>query len=137
MTDLSERYVQAALRVVPAAQRRDLEREIRALVGDAIEAKAVQADTSEAAERAALSDLGDPALLAARYTGRTAYLIGPGLYPEWRRILSVLLPVIVPIVGAVVVTANLLEGSTAGESIVAGGSAAFTTSRSRRCSGSR
>lgn len=125
MTDLSERYVQAALRAVPAAQRRDLEREIRALVGDAIEAKAVQADTSEAAERAALTDLGDPALLAARYTGRTAYLIGPGLYPEWRRILTVLLPIIVPIVGAVVVTANLLEGSTAGESIAAGGSAAF------------
>jgi hypothetical protein len=125
MTNLSERYVQAALRAVPAAQRPELEREIRALVADAIEAKAAQTEPSEAAERAALTDLGDPALLAARYTGRTAYLIGPSLYPEWRRILAVLLPIIVPIVGAVVLTANLIDGSTAGESIVAGGSAAF------------
>jgi len=125
MTNLSERYVQAALRAFPAAQRPELEREIRALVGDAIEAKAAHTDTSEAAERAALTDLGDPALLAARYTGRTAYLIGPSLYPEWRRILAVLLPIIVPIVGAVVLTANLIDGSTAGESIVAGGSAAL------------
>jgi len=125
MTNLTERYVQAVLRAVPAAQRPELEREIRALVADAIEAKAAQTETSDAAERAALNDLGDPALLAARYTGRTAYLIGPGLYPEWRRILLVLLPIIVPIVGAVVLTANLLDGSTAGESIVAGGSAAF------------
>jgi hypothetical protein len=126
MTDLSERYVQAVLRAVPAAQRADLELEIRALVADAIEAKTAETGSTDAdAERAALTDLGDPALLAARYSGRTAYLIGPSLYPEWRRILSVLLPIIVPIVGAVVLTANLLDGSPAGESIVAGGSAAF------------
>lgn len=126
MTNLSERYVQAVLRAVPAAQRADLEREVRALVADAIEAKTADRGSTDAdAERAALTDLGDPTLLAARYTGRTAYLIGPGVYPEWRRIVSVLLPIIVPIVGAVVLTANLLDGSTAGESIIAGGSAAF------------
>ena len=98
MTNLSERYVQAVVRAVPAAQRADLEPEIRALVADAIEAKTAETELTDAeAERAALTDLGDPAVLAAGYTGRTAYLIGPSLYPEWRRILSVLLPIIVPI----------------------------------------
>lgn len=126
MTNLSERYVQAVVRAVPAAQRADLEPEIRALVADAIEAKTAETELTDAeAERAALTDLGDPAVLAAGYTGRTAYLIGPSLYPEWRRILSVLLPIIVPIVGLAVLTANLLDGSTPGEAIVGGGTAAF------------
>ena len=89
MTDLAERYVRAVLAAVPASQRQELEREIRALVADAIEAKTTETGSAGAeAERAALTDLGDPALLAGRYTGRTAYLIGPSLFPEWRRILS-------------------------------------------------
>jgi hypothetical protein len=126
MNDLAERYVQAVLRAVPSSQRADLEREIRALVADAIEAKAGETGSNATdAERAALADLGDPALLAGRYTGRTAYLIGPSVYPEWRRILSILLPIIVPVIGAVVLAANLLGGSTVGEAIVDGGSTAF------------
>ena len=126
MTDLAERYVRAVLAAVPASQRKELEREIRALVADAIEAKTTETGSAGAeAERAALTDLGDPALLAGRYSGRTAYLIGPSLLPEWRRILSLLLPILVPVIGAVVLTANLLGGSTAGEAIVAAGSSAF------------
>ena len=71
MTALTDRYVWAVLRAVPRSQRTELEREIRALVADAIEARSAEPPlTEEAAERAALAELGDPALLAARYSER-------------------------------------------------------------------
>ena len=64
MTALTDRYVWAVLRGVPAAQRADLEPEVRALVADAIEARtgepAPSGASAEAAERAALTELGDP-----------------------------------------------------------------------------
>ncbi len=118
MTALSDRYVHAVLREVPSAQRNDLEPEIRAIVADAIEARAAEpGHAGEAAERAALSELGDPSVLAARYTDRSQYLIGPAIYPEWRRLLTLLLPIVVPIVSLVVLGANLLAEQTVGEAI--------------------
>lgn len=118
MTTLTDRYVWGVLRAVPAAQRADLEPEIRALVADAIEARG-DADAA-AAERAALLELGDPELLAARYVDRSLYLIGPRLFLDWKRILTLLLPIVPPIVGVVVGAANLLGDGTVGEAVVAG-----------------
>ena len=40
-SSLTDRYVHAVLRSVPSGDRPELEREIRALVADSIEAKAV------------------------------------------------------------------------------------------------
>ena len=83
---LTDRYVRAVLRNVPSGQRDELEREVRALVADAIEARAADGQLDpDAAERAALTELGDPAALAARYTGATLHLIGPQVYPIWLR----------------------------------------------------
>jgi hypothetical protein len=121
MTALTDRYVWAVLRAVPAPQRTELEPEVRALVADAIEARAGDpALGPDAAERAALTELGDPTLLAARYSEQPQYLIGPGWFGEWRRILTLLLPIVVPIVTAVVIAANLLSGNTVGQAITAG-----------------
>lgn len=118
MTALTDRYVHAVLREVPSAQRKDLEPEIRALVADAIEARAgEEGHAHAAAERAALAELGDPSVLAARYTDRSQYLIGPAIYPEWRRLLTLLLPIVVPIVSLVVLGATLLAEQTVGEAI--------------------
>jgi hypothetical protein len=120
MTTLTDRYVWAVLRAVPEAQRAELEREIRALVADTIDAR-LAAGTPEAdAERAALIELGDPERLAARYTDQNLYLIGPRLYLEWRRVLFMLLPIVPPIVGMVVLAADLLGGDTVGQAIVSG-----------------
>lgn len=151
MSNLIDRYVWAALRVVPARQRADLEPEIRVLVADAVEAHLADgtpgaSDTNRAAnapgadtdlgargapgadraasapgadrasdraaeaERAALVELGDPELLAARYTDRSMALIGPRLYPEWRRLLTLLLPIVVPIATAVIVALAAVGG---------------------------
>jgi hypothetical protein len=118
MTALTDRYIWAVLRAVPAAQRAELEPEVRALVADAVEARnGDPALTGEAAERAALTELGDPAALAARYGDRPQYLIGPGLFPEWKRLLTLLLPIVVPIVSIVVLAAHLLSGETVGDAI--------------------
>jgi hypothetical protein len=121
MSTLTDRYVWAVIRAVPQHQRTELEREVRALVADAIEARTAGGEADpDAAERGALTELGDPAALAARYADRPQMLIGPTLYPVWYRLLTTLLPIIPPIVGAVVLGSNLLSGSTVGQAIVAG-----------------
>jgi hypothetical protein len=118
---LTDRYVWAVLRAVPSDQRKDLEPEVRALVADAIDARGdTGASDPSDTERAALTELGDPSALAARYTNRSLVLIGPNLYPEWRRLLTTLLPIVPPIVGLVVVAANLASGSNVGQAIAAG-----------------
>jgi hypothetical protein len=105
---------------VPASNRADLEPEIRALVADAIEARASEHGGNAAdAERAALTELGDPAVLAARYADRPQYVIGPAVFPEWRRLLTLLLPIVVPIVSLVVLGANLMSDQTVGQAITA------------------
>ena len=126
MTTLTERYVWAVLRAMPSSQRKDLEPEIRALVADTTESKAADGTlTTEAAERAALTELGDPEVLAGRYVDRTVALIGPQVYPEWRRLLTTLLPIVVPIVTIVVLAANAVEGKPPGTIIANGLGAAF------------
>ena len=111
MSSLSDRYVWGVLKEVPQGQRADLEPEIRALVADAVEARVESGVQRQDAERAALVELGDPELLAARYTDRSMVLIGPKVYPEWRRLLTLLLPIVVPIV-VIVSTAAAWMGGT-------------------------
>jgi hypothetical protein len=111
MSTLTDRYVWAVLRAIPARQRAELEPEVRALVADAVEARG----EDDGAERAALTELGDPELLAARYTDRAAVLIGPRVYPEWRRLLGVLLPIVVPLATVVVTAAAALGGQPTGQ----------------------
>jgi hypothetical protein len=130
MSTLTDRYVWGVLRAVPHGQRTDLEPEIRALVADAVEAQAAggadaTAADATAAERAALIELGDPELLAARYTGRTLALIGPRYYGDWRRLLSVLLPIVVPIVAITVMASAYVAGKGALEIAASGLSVAF------------
>ena len=125
MTSLTDRYVWAVLRAVPQHQRAELEPEIRALVADAAEAHGGHAP-ADAAERAALVELGDPDVLAARYTDTTRFLIGPHLYPEWERLLRLLLPIVVPIAGVAVGAVGWVSGKPVGEAIVSGLGVAFT-----------
>jgi hypothetical protein len=125
-TTLTDRYVYAVLRDVPSGDRPELEREIRALIADTTEAKVADGTLdAEAAERSALTELGDPSALATRYTGRINYLLGPGIYPAWRGIVTVLLGVLIPTLGIVVLAANLLANASPGTAIAAGITTAF------------
>ena len=116
MSTLTDRYVWGVLRAVPERQRADLEPEVRALIADAVEARAGGATDDAAldaalAERAALTELGDPELLAARYTDRSLYLIGPSYYLDYRRLLSLLLTIVVPIVTLATMMGGFMAGT--------------------------
>jgi hypothetical protein len=101
-SNLTDRYVDATLRRLPSDKRPDIEKELRASIADAVDAR-VEAGTALAeAEVAVLTELGDPARLAAGYAERPLHLIGPELFLDYTRLLRTLLVTIVPIVAAVV-----------------------------------
>lgn len=102
MNSLSDRYVAATLRRLPARQRPDIERELRTSIADAVDDRLEAGTAPAAAEVAVLTELGDPARLAAGYADRPLHLIGPDLFLDYVRLLKTLLAVVVPAVAAAV-----------------------------------
>jgi hypothetical protein len=125
-TSLTDRYLDAALRGIPEGQRSDVERELRSSIADAVDDRVGAGEEPAAAERSVLEGLGDPTRLAAGMTGRPMYLIGPDLFPNYRRLLTVLMGIIVPIAGVAVGLVELFRGGTIGSAVVAGGGVAVT-----------
>ncbi|HEY7225261.1 MAG TPA: permease prefix domain 1-containing protein [Micromonosporaceae bacterium] len=99
---LTERYIQAALRSVPPAKRSDIDAELRSSIADAVEDRVAAGADAAQAEEAVLTELGDPARLAANYTGAPLHLIGPALYLDYVRLLRVLLATVLPLTAAAV-----------------------------------
>ena len=116
MSTLTDRYVFAALRSIPEGQRGDIERELRGSITDDVEARIESGQPPMEAETAVLAELGDPARLAAQYSGRPLYLIGPDLFLDWWRLLKTLAIIVTPIafVGTVVVRMAVDPGEPAG-----------------------
>ncbi|NRQ34078.1 hypothetical protein HII36_19795 [Nonomuraea sp. NN258] len=104
---LTDRYVAAILRRLPDGQRPDIERELRASIADAVDDRMEAGGDRAEAEFAVLTELGDPARLAAGYAERPLQLIGPALYLDYTRLLTALLVTIVP---AVTVAVGLVQG---------------------------
>lgn len=129
MTELTERYVGATLRSIPEKQRADIEAELRASIADAVEAKVADGEDSSSAEEAVLTELGDPDRLAAGYAGRPGYLIGPELFFDYKRMVSILLVAVVPVVMVVVGSLAAIGGegvgSVIGDAIETGTTAAL------------
>ncbi len=118
MSELTERYVGATLRSIPVRQREDIEAELRASVADAVEARLATGEEEKTAEKAVLSELGDPDRLASGYTGRPGYLIGPDHFFAYRRLLAVLLVTVVPVVMAVTAVGQVIAGGDVGDVVV-------------------
>ncbi len=114
---LTERYISAALRTVPEEQRADIAAELRASIADQIDARTNEGVAPDRAERDALTDLGDPDVLAAGYTERQLWLVGPRYYLDWLRLLKLLLWIVLPCAGLGVAVANTISGATFGEVI--------------------
>lgn len=112
-TPLTDRYVYAALRHLPAASRADVGRELHTLIEDGIQARVQAGAAPEAAERAVLEELGEPERLAARYTGRELVLIGPALFPTWRKVVTIVAAVVTPLVALGVVVGGIADGDRA------------------------
>lgn len=105
MSTLTDRYVFAALGAIPEEQRGDIDRELRAAITDAVDARSDAGQAPADAEHAVLAEFGNPQRLAAQYTERPLYLIGPELYLDWWRLLKILLPILAALafVGTVVI----------------------------------
>ena len=112
--NLIDRYVFAVTRRLPARQRKDIEKEVRAMIDDLIVQRQQTADNQTAGNQAAgnqvhsekpdagqqtdqthiravLEELGDPAEMAKQYSGKERYLIGPVLYDSYLLVLKIVL----------------------------------------------
>ncbi|MEU8812957.1 permease prefix domain 1-containing protein [Actinoplanes sp. NPDC048796] len=98
MTSLVDRYVYTALRRIPEQQRADIDRELRASIDDAVDARVESGEPRDAAVESTLLELGDPDKLADSYADRRNFLIGPELYGVWRRFMLMLFSTVLPIV---------------------------------------
>jgi len=107
---LTDRYVDATLRSLPSRQRPDIERELRTSIADAVDTRIEAGDDPAEAEHAVLTELGDPARLAARYADRPMHLIGPSVYLDYIRLLAALLIIVVPVAAGAVGFAKIVEG---------------------------
>ncbi|NYE21256.1 permease prefix domain 1-containing protein [Microbacterium immunditiarum] len=111
---LTDRYVDAAMRTVPERQRADLSAELRVSIEDQIDARMEAGESRDSAEYAVLTQLGDPEVLAAGYTDRPLWLVGPRYFLDWWRLLKLLLA-IVPVCAAFgVALGQTLSGATVG-----------------------
>ena len=120
MSTLSSRYITAVSRSVPESQRSDVEAEVAAAIEDLTEARLAAGSTPEDAERAVLLELGDPMRLAADYSNKPLYLIGPDHFPTYIRLLKILAATVLPVIGVAVMLGSFLSGGDAGE-IISGG----------------
>jgi hypothetical protein len=116
-TTLTDRYVDAAMRTVPEKQRDDLAAELRGSIDDQIEARIAEGADPDSAERAVLTDLGDPDKLAAGYTDRPLWLIGPRYYLTWWRLLKLLWTIVPACAAFGVALGQTLAGESFGEII--------------------
>lgn len=114
---LTDRYIDAAMRTVPEKQRPDLAAELRGSIDDQIDARVSAGEDPVAAERAVLTALGDPEVLAARYTERPLHLIGPRYFLDWWRLLKLLLAIVLPFTALGVSIGQVLSGAGFGEVI--------------------
>jgi hypothetical protein len=114
MITLTDRYVWAAARTVPETQRGEFDRELRERIGDASDARIEAGDSPADAERAALTELGDPAALAAHYVDRPLHLIGPRYFLAWWRLLKLLLAIVLPFAALGIAIAQAIAGASIG-----------------------
>ena len=114
-TPLPERYIAATVKDLPTELQAEVRPELEASIADAIEARMAQGEDRATAEREVLTDLGDPAVLAAGYTERPLQLIGPRVYLQWRHLLKLLLFIVPAAVFVVAAFAQVLAGGSFGD----------------------
>ncbi|MFI0794669.1 permease prefix domain 1-containing protein [Micromonospora rubida] len=123
MSSLTDRYLAATLRAVPAPRREELDAELRGSIEDMIEARTDAGRDADAAEREVLNELGNPDRLAARYADRRLQLIGPTYYLHWQRLLRLLLTFVPALAGT---TVGVIQAAT-GEDLVPAIASGFGT----------
>ena len=116
--ELIERYVKDVSRRLPEKRRADVEMELRSAILDALEGRG---GATEEEQVAVLREFGDPSAVAASYEPESQYLIGPELYPAYRRVLAQALAAVVALAGlwlAVRVGTGAAEPWRAGDALL-------------------
>ncbi|MCW2760152.1 MAG: hypothetical protein JWR85_353 [Marmoricola sp.] len=108
---LTDRYVWTVTRHLPPDTGPDVARELRGTIHDMTEARIETGADPVRAEETVLTELGDPDVLARKYGGRPAYLVGPGLFPDYVRLMKVLPLIVLPIVLVATVVDGLATSS--------------------------
>lgn len=128
MTSLADRYVWAVIRLLPESQRRDTEATLEELIAESVAARLdaePDRDPTEI-EREVLTELGDPSVMASRYSERPRALIGPEVFPEYLWVLRLVMAVAVPAVTAFAMFgAGLQDDASFSDVISAGSDAVF------------
>lgn len=125
MTTLTDRYVHATLRSVPDGHRAEIGAELRASIADMVDGRIAAGESEADAERAALTELGNPDQLATQYSSRPAHLIGPPYFLVWRRLIITLLTWVPAVVALIVVSVELVDGASVGTVVAEGLGAAW------------
>ncbi|WP_405095430.1 permease prefix domain 1-containing protein [Micromonospora sp. NBC_01412] len=125
MSSLTDRYLAATLRAVPAPRREEIATELRASIEDMIEGRTGAGRDADTAEREVLTELGNPDRLAARYADRRLQLIGPTYYLHWQRLLRLLLTFVPALAGTVVGVVQATTGEDLVPAIASGFGTAF------------
>ena len=86
-----DRYVYDVTRRLKPAQRSDIEKELRSLIDDMLAERAGENPFSQEDVETVLTELGRPFLLASKYRGEDAYLIGPQVYEIYILVLKIVL----------------------------------------------
>ncbi|MDQ3004387.1 MAG: hypothetical protein M3R47_03275 [Chloroflexota bacterium] len=112
---LIERYIAEVGRHLPEKNREDIEAEIRSTLEDMIEERGHQTGkpVTDEVVAAVLEQLGDPKLLAQKYSPAKHYLIGPNWYEAYietlKRVLGTALPVVATITIFVALAKNPVD----------------------------
>jgi len=88
--ELIERYIYAVGKRLPRKQRADIEKELKSLIMDELDARTGEGKPAKEDITAVLMEMGPPAQVAARYTEKGRYLIGPALYPTYIMIAGIM-----------------------------------------------
>lgn len=96
MIDRVDRYIYAVTHGLSDQSKEEVEQELRGLIEDLLEAKVQGRSAKQEDLDAVLMELGNPRNLAKEYGGKQRYLVGPGLFDAYLKVLK--------IVGAVMLT---------------------------------
>ena len=88
--ELLDRYIYDIGRRLPAKQREDIQKELKSLLLDSLDARTGGGEPTQADIAAVIKEFGSPTDVAARYTGQQ-YLIGPALFPTYLMVMKIVL----------------------------------------------
>jgi hypothetical protein len=123
---LTDRYLDVVAHEVPHDRRDEVVAQVRASVESEVTARAAAGTPLHDAERQALEALGNPRRVADRAAG-PRWLIGPRVYPDYLRVLRLVLVIALPIVATVVAISTALAGQDPGGVVASALAAAANT----------